>query len=115
MNGVSLLLRRLDRFFANLVTRLPPPLNDPRVRFRLQAGAAIALGVCFFVYLILFTNLLAPLNQLTTDFLYHPIPANPDVVIIAIDGKSLDEIGTYPWPRAVHAALLDRLSAEPPR
>ncbi len=115
MNGVSLSLRRLDRFFANLVTRLPPPLNDARVRFRLQAGAAIALGVCFFVYLILFTNLLAPLNQLATDFLYHPVAANPNVAIIVIDSKSLDEIGTYPWPRAVHAALLDRLQAEPPR
>lgn len=115
MNGFPLLFKHFDRFFANLVTRLPPPLNDPRVRFRLQAGAAIALGACFLVYLILFSNLLAPLNQLATDFLYHPAPANPNIAIIAIDSKSLDEIGTYPWPRAVYAALLDRLQAEPPR
>lgn len=115
MNGFTLLLQRLDRFFVNLVTRLPPPFNDARVRFRLQAGAAIALAVCFFVYLLLFSNLLAPLNQLATDFLYHPIAPYPNIAIIAIDSKSLDEIGTYPWPRAIHAALLDRLQTEPPR
>jgi adenylate cyclase len=115
MNGFFLVLQRLDRFFTHLVARLPPPFNNARVRFRLQAGAAIALGACFLVYLILFANLLAPLNRLATDFLYHPIAPNPKVAIIAIDSKSLDEIGTYPWPRAVHAALLDRLQAEPPQ
>ena len=115
MNGFSFLLQRLDRFFAHLNSRLPPPFNEARVRFRLQAGTAIALGACFFVYLILFSNLLAPLNQLATDFLYHPIAPNPNIAIIAIDSKSLDEIGPYPWPRAVHAALLDRLQADPPR
>lgn len=115
MNGFPFSFKRIDRFFANLGARLPPPLNDARLRFRLQAGAAIALGVCFLVYLILFSNLLAPLDQLATDFLYHPAPANPNIAIIAIDSKSLDEIGTFPWPRAVYAALLDRLQAEPPR
>jgi adenylate cyclase len=115
MNGFTSLLKRADHFFASLATRLPPPFNDARVRFRLQAGTAIALGMCFLVYLLLFSNLLVPLNRLATDLLYHPIAPNPNVVIIAIDSKSLDEIGTWPWPRAIHAALLDRLQAAPPR
>ncbi|OQY95879.1 MAG: hypothetical protein B6D41_05605 [Chloroflexi bacterium UTCFX4] len=115
MNGLSWLFKRIDRFFNQLGARLPPPFDDARVRFRLQAGAAIALGVCFIVYLLLFINFLASLNQLATDFLYHPIAPNPNIAIIAIDSKSLDEIGTYPWPRAVHAALLERLQAAPPR
>jgi CHASE2 domain-containing sensor protein len=34
------------------------------------------------------------------------------VVIVAIDAKSLDEIGRFPWPRSVHAKLIDRLSAD---
>lgn len=34
-----------------------------------------------------------------------------DVVIVAIDPKSLDALGRWPWPRAVHAQLLDRLTA----
>lgn len=108
-------LERADRVLSRLASHLPAPLNDPRVRTRLQAGAAIALGVGFFVYLLLFTNLLAPLNRLATDLLYHPAPAQPGIVIIAIDRKSVDEIGSWPWPRAIHAALLDRLQAAPPR
>ncbi|TAH51881.1 MAG: adenylate/guanylate cyclase domain-containing protein [Chloroflexota bacterium] len=115
MNGSPLLIQRADRFLGSLTARLPPPLNDPRMRLRFQAGAAIALAISFFVYLLLFSNLLAPLNRLATDFLYHPIAAQPDLAIIEIDKKSLDEIGPYPWPRAIHAALLDRLSAAPPR
>jgi len=115
MNGYSTLHARADRFFSTLIAHLPPPLNDARVRFRLQAGAAIALGVCFLVYLLLFSNLLAPLNRLATDFLYHPISPNPAVAIIAIDSKSLDELGPYPWTRAIHAALLGRLETAAPR
>ena len=38
-------------------------------------------------------------------------PAPPDVVIVAIDDASLAQIGRWPWPRAVHAALLERLRA----
>lgn len=34
-----------------------------------------------------------------------------DVVIIAIDQSSIDAIGQWPWSRAVHAALIDRLNA----
>ncbi len=115
MNGSPSLLQRADRFLAFVTAHLPPPLNDPRVRLRLQAGAAIALAISFFVYLLLFSNLLAPLNRLAADFLYHPSAVQPDIVIIEIDKKSLDEIGTYPWPRAIHAALLDRLQTAPPR
>ena len=36
-------------------------------------------------------------------------PASGGVVVVAIDGKSLQEIGYWPWPRAFHAQLLDRL------
>ena len=37
-------------------------------------------------------------------------PAAEDIVIIAIDDASLAEIGRWPWPRAVHAALLERIN-----
>jgi len=38
-----------------------------------------------------------------------------DVVIVAIDEHSLMELGRWPWPRSVHAELLDRLSDARPR
>lgn len=36
-------------------------------------------------------------------------PALQDIVIVAIDDGSLDEIGHWPWRRQVHARLLDNL------
>jgi CHASE2 domain-containing sensor protein len=38
-------------------------------------------------------------------------PAPSDVVIVAIDDASIAQLGRWPWSRAVHAALLDRLRA----
>jgi len=34
---------------------------------------------------------------------------DPDILIVAIDDASLTRLGRWPWPRSVHAALLDRL------
>jgi len=39
----------------------------------------------------------------------HPAPS--DVVIVAIDDASIESIGRWPWRRAVHATLLERLRA----
>ncbi len=40
-----------------------------------------------------------------------PRAATGDFVFVAIDKKSLTEVGTWPWPRDVHADLVDRLVA----
>ena len=42
-------------------------------------------------------------------------PSPPDTVIVAIDDASVEAIGRWPWPRAVHATLLTRLAAVRPR
>lgn len=42
-------------------------------------------------------------------------PASDDIVIVAIDEPSLAAIGRWPWPRAVHTALLRRLGQARPR
>lgn len=42
-------------------------------------------------------------------------PPSPDILIIAIDNRSLQSFGRWPWPRSVHARLLDRLAAAHPR
>ena len=36
-------------------------------------------------------------------------PAPEDIVIVAVDDASIAELGRWPWRRALHAALLDRL------
>ncbi len=42
-------------------------------------------------------------------------PPPPGIVIVAIDDASIQAIGRWPWRRAVHATLLDRLAAARPR
>ena len=42
-------------------------------------------------------------------------PAPEDIVIIAIDNPSLEAIGRWPWPRHIHAELLDRLAEARPK
>src|SRR5690606_11194507 len=39
-----------------------------------------------------------------------PRPANEQIVIIAIDKHSIDTLGRWPWKRAIHAQLLDKVS-----
>lgn len=41
-------------------------------------------------------------------------PAADDIVIVAIDDRSLAALGRWPWRRGVHAALLDRLAMAGP-
>ena len=41
----------------------------------------------------------------------NPAPVEPNTVIIAIDEKSLNSIGQWPWRRALHAQLVDKLTA----
>jgi diguanylate cyclase (GGDEF)-like protein/PAS domain S-box-containing protein len=39
-----------------------------------------------------------------------PRAAPRDIVIVAIDDRSISELGRWPWPRRRHAQLLDRLT-----
>lgn len=37
------------------------------------------------------------------------VPVSKDIIIIAIDDNSIDELGMWPWPRSLHASLLSYL------
>lgn len=49
-----------------------------------------------------------------TDFLFLPRDTNKEIVIIAIDDKSISKIGRWPWDRNVHAQLLEKLLLNKP-
>ncbi|AMP17212.1 CHASE2 domain-containing protein [Collimonas pratensis] len=40
---------------------------------------------------------------------------SPEILLIGIDERSLNELGPWPWPRNLHAQLLERLSHYAPR
>ena len=42
-------------------------------------------------------------------------PPPDDIVIVAIDNRSLQAIGRWPWPRRIHARALDQLAKAGPR
>jgi CHASE2 domain-containing sensor protein/signal transduction histidine kinase len=45
----------------------------------------------------------------------HAKPTNPAIVIIAIDDSSVRDLGHWPWPRSVHAQLLQVLAQARPK
>lgn len=42
-------------------------------------------------------------------------PARDDIIIIAIDDYSLAQLGRWPWPRTLHAQLIERVARAHPR
>ncbi len=72
--------------------------------------AALIVGV---VFLAGHFGAFASLDRLTGDsrFQFSDRPASGQVVFVEIDSASLAQVGVWPWPRQVHAELLDRLMA----
>ncbi|SFI46989.1 EAL domain-containing protein [Bradyrhizobium sp. Gha] len=76
-------------------------------RYRPHILVMIALGV------VLSTGWHGPLRNVLTDlrFAWQSRSATGNVVVVAIDAASIDQIGVWPWPRSLHADLLHRLEA----
>ena len=57
-------------------------------------------------------GLLDPLDRWIGDMRFHLGPRDPSgtIAIVDIDSRSLQEIGTWPWPRQIHASLIDKLT-----
>jgi adenylate cyclase len=49
-------------------------------------------------------------NGLTDQF-FLPRDPDPSIVVVAIDDASIGRVGRWPWPRTVHADLIDRLES----
>ncbi|MBR0709213.1 EAL domain-containing protein [Bradyrhizobium liaoningense] len=76
-------------------------------RYRPHILVAIALAV------VLSTGWHASLRNALTDlrFAWQSRAASGNVVVVAIDAPSIEQIGVWPWPRRLHAELLHRLEA----
>src|SRR5215468_8128349 len=62
--------------------------------------------------LALLTGLRGIVQDALTDLRFRSFPreASGDIVLIAIDSPSIRDIGVWPWPRQLHADLIDKLS-----
>ena len=76
-------------------------------RYRPHILVAIALAV------VLSTGWHASLRNALTDlrFAWQSRAASGNIVVVAIDAPSIEQIGVWPWPRRLHAELLHRLEA----
>ena len=78
----------------------------------LPGGLAAALVVA--IGQLVYSTASLPLELGLYDRMMNSVAANPprDVVIVSIDDASLAQLGEWPWPRDVHASLIDKLKAE---
>ena len=44
-----------------------------------------------------------------------PRPVNPNIIVIEIDDRAINDFGRWPWPRGYHAELLDILEKYKPK
>lgn len=74
-----------------------------------RLGLAVAGGVV--CVLLGWFQLIAPLDNMVYDTANEaiPLPLADDILIVAVDERSLLELGRWPWPRERHVELLRRL------
>ncbi len=82
-----------------------------------RAGIAIALIVAFTLSIMHLWNVrfFEMLEQKTLDMRFlirGSIKPGPETVIAAIDEKSINKLGRFPWPRSVWGRVVDRLTEE---
>ncbi|MFJ3056190.1 CHASE2 domain-containing protein [Herbaspirillum sp. NPDC087042] len=82
-----------------------------RLEWLLLVAATLTLAV------VLHDGVLAPVDRIVYDRLIGLLarPAPSDIVIIAIDDKSIAELGRWPWKRGLHAQLINLLDNANPR
>jgi CHASE2 domain-containing sensor protein/signal transduction histidine kinase len=83
----------------------------------LRDWLALALLLTALAGVLGWQNGLGRLDQTLYDKFLSAIaqPRHDDIIIIAIDDFSLQQLGRWPWPRERHAQLLDRLTPAKPR
>lgn len=73
---------------------------------------AVALAATALVVALVLGRLTERLDHIIYDNVLTAAgrPPPDDIVIVAIDNRSLQALGRWPWPRSLHAAALDRLA-----
>jgi len=73
----------------------------------LVAAVLVAVGV----FALQEVGYFSVYNLQLQDQLMDTRPPSDEIVIVAIDDASIQEIGIWPWPRSIHADLIEKLSA----
>lgn len=89
-----------------------PSFWSPAIRQYRIAALLLLLAI-----VLTWTGLLNNFSRLFYDqfIRYSSHPAAEDIVIVAIDQRSLGQLGRWPWPRRLHAELLQKLASFQPK
>ncbi|MFA6161357.1 MAG: adenylate/guanylate cyclase domain-containing protein [Patescibacteria group bacterium] len=79
-----------------------------------QRPLLVGLAVGVLCSAIFLTGALSTWSRRLTDRLYLPHPADARIVIVAIDDAAMARLGRWPWPRAIHGELIEKLSVAKP-
>src|SRR4051794_1058494 len=73
-------------------------------------------GLLALIYLVLqFSSLVTTADLKSQDLFRSRHQPNPSIAILAVDNKSIGDIGRWPWSRAVQAKILNKLSISKPQ
>ncbi|BCD97153.1 serine/threonine-protein kinase [Marinagarivorans cellulosilyticus] len=73
-----------------------------------------SIVICIVLSLSQFTNAIDRLIYDSFGRLLN-VPVESDVAIIAVDDRSIESLGRWPWPRHIHASLIEKLNEVSPR
>ncbi len=76
---------------------------------KFSAAFAIGLAASTVLSLLFSFGVFESWQSKLSDSLFAPRKAREDIVIIAIDDRSIQAIGRWPWDRSVHARLINNL------
>lgn len=76
--------------------------------------ATTVMCVNTILFLLLQTNFVGGINNLYSDTLQGSIEPRQEIVIVGIDDKSLQEIGSWPWDRSVFSEALEKIDSSNP-
>ncbi len=85
------------------------------VKRKLIRGAVVGLGVAIILNVLFSLGIFKTWQDRIADSFFLPKRASSDIVIIAVDDKSISTIGRFPWDREVYAKLLDKFTADDSR
>ncbi len=70
----------------------------------------ISLIISAVVSILMVAGFLGTWETKISDALYYPSNTLNDIVIVAIDDDSLEELGLLPWPRSYYAKVIDQIN-----
>lgn len=81
-----------------------------KLKSKFTKTLVVSLSIALILTFLLFVGFLNTWESKVSDAFYHPSSTLDEIVIVAIDDKSLQELGRWPWPRNYFATVIDFLN-----